>query len=181
MEAHQRARVARLEPLADGVQRARIEAAHQVYAHPAGHPGHEPDDRAPPEADPERPRHGVRRAHGRDRGGAVLRIARRAHGQDVVLEQLEQHAELEPHPHVAQDHAGDRPRDDRARDHHLRYAHQVQAHERAPREQPQLQLEAHVNCSSGTGVAVGTSCAVTSTPCAASARSFAASSSLRYT
>ncbi len=38
---------------------------------------------------------------------------------------------------------------------------------------------AHVKASRGTGAAVGTSCAVTDTPVAASARSAAASSSVR--
>src|SRR3989442_8067658 len=45
---------------------------------------------------------------------------------------------------------------------------EVEPHERAPREQQQLGLEAHVNSLSGTGAAVGTSCAVTATPWAAS-------------
>src|SRR5947208_3181023 len=116
-----------------------------------------------------------------DGSRTVLRVANRAHRHHVVLEQLEQDAELEPGREVAEDRSGDGPGHDRARDHHLRHAHEIEPDERAPHEQEGLQLQRHANSWSGTGRAVGTSWAVTSTPCAASSLSLAASASLRYT
>ena len=132
-----------------------VELPQRVQAESADHPRDESDQRAEPE--PQRAGRRMRRADGRDGGGSVLGVAGRPHRQDVVLEQLEQHAELESRRDVAQHRARDRPGDERPRDHHLRHTHEVQSHERAPREQQELQLETHVKSSSGTGAAVGTS------------------------
>ena len=68
---------------------------------------------------------------------------------------------------------------ERLRDHHLGHAHQIEADQGTPGEQPQEELQAHVKSSRGTGAAVGTSCAVTTMPRAASALSCAASASLK--
>jgi len=148
-----------------------------MQAQPAGHPRDQPDEGTEPQ--PQRPGRRVGRADGRDGGRSVLGIAGRPHRQDVVLEQLEQHTELESRPDVAEYRARDRPRDEGPRDHHLGHTHEIQPHERSPREQPDLQLEAHVKSSSGTGGVVGTSWAVTSTPRAASVLSCEASASLK--
>src|SRR5256886_16880592 len=109
----------------------------------------------------------------------LFRSAAGPHRHHVVLEQLEQDAELQAGRQIAQDRAGDRARHDRARDHHLWDADEIEPDERAPHEQEELQLEGHANPSSGTARAVGPSWAVISTPCAASARTLAASTSLR--
>ena len=118
------------------------------------------------------------RRHGR---GPVLGIAHGPDRQDVVLQELEHDAELQTRRDVAEDRAGDGPRDERARDHHLRQADEIHADQRAPGDErnQQLDREVHVNSPIGTARAVGTSCAVTSTPPAASCRSVAASSSVR--
>ena len=123
----------------------------------------------------------MRCRYGRNRRRAVFRIAHGADGQDVELEQLEDDAQLESRGDVAEDRARDGARDKRARDHHLGQAHQIEADEHAPEEEQQHDFErqAHVNSPTGTARAVGTSCAVTSTPREASWRSFAASSSVR--
>ena len=111
---------------------------------------------------------------------ALYRIDDRLiHGQDFVLKDLEQDAQRQAGPDVAQHRAGDRPGYERPRDHHLGHAHQIEADQSTPGEQPQEELQAHVKSSRGTGAAVGTSCAVTTMPRAASALSCAASASLK--
>src|SRR6266566_1778050 len=110
-------------------------------------------------------------------------VDRDADGQAVVLQQLEDDAQLEARRDVAQDRPGDRPGDQGTRDHHLRQADEVHADERSPNEQRDQELdgEVHVKSPTGTARAVGTSWAVTSTPRAASCFNLAASSSVRYT
>src|SRR5207245_11146182 len=125
------------------------------------------------------PRGGGRRPRGGRGGGPAGGDAGAPPGHRVKRKQLEQAPELRAGRQIAQDRAGDRTRHDRARDHHLWDADEIEPDERAPHEQEELQLEGHANSSSGTARAVGTSWAVISTPCAASARSLAASASLR--
>src|SRR4029077_9564087 len=125
----------------------------------------------------------VRRRHRGDRAGAVLWVPHRAGRQDVVLEQLEDDAEPEAGRDVAKNRTGDGPRDERPRDHHLGQTDEIHAHQGTPYHERDEDLdgEDHVNSPIGPARAVGTSCAVTSTPRAASSRSLAASSSVRYT
>src|SRR5207245_10183085 len=122
---------------------------------------------------------GGRRAHGAVGGGAGHGVPVGPQRQPVELKPPERAPELRAGPGPARYRAGARTRHDRARDHHLWDADEIEPDERAPHEQEELQLEGHANSSSGTARAVGTSWAVISTPCAASARSLAASASLR--
>src|ERR1041384_5983801 len=158
-----------------------VHAPQQVDRDPADESRDETDQRA--ETEPQHAGGGVRRGDGGDRRRTVLGVADRADRQDVVLQQLENDAELETGRDVAEDRAGDGAGDERPRDHDLRQAHEVDPDERAPGDQRDEDLcrEVHVNSPIGTARAVGTSCAVTSTPRAASCLSFAASSSVRYT
>src|ERR1041385_2300909 len=158
-----------------------VRAPPEVDGTPADGPRDETDQRA--EAEPQHAGGGVRRGDGGDRRRTVLGVAHRADRQDVVLPQLQQDAELDTGRDVAEDRAGDGAGDERPRDHDLRQAHEVDADERAPGDQRDEDLcrEVHVNSPIGTARAVGTSCAVTSTPRAASCLSFAASSSVKYT
>src|SRR6266513_4566610 len=135
------------------------------------------------EAQTEDTRRRMRGRDGRDRGGPVFGIAHGTDRKDVVLQQLEDDTQLETRGDVAEDRARHRPGHERARDHHLGQADEVHPDERAPDDQRDQQLDGknHVNSETGTARAVGTSCAVTSTPPAASLRSFAASSSVKYT
>ena len=113
--------------------------------------------------------------HGPD---PVVGIAHRSHWHDVERKQLEHDAHCAACYRVAHDHAGHRPRNEWARKHHLPHAHEIEPDDRAPQQEPDPVLH-HVNPRSATGRAVGTSCAVTSTPFSSSARSPAASSSER--
>ena len=120
----------------------------------------------------------------RDRGDGrrpVLGIAHRADGQDVVLQQLEHDPELETGRDVPEDRPRNGPRDERAGDHHLRQADEIQTDQRAPHHEDDQDFgrKVHVNSPTGMALAVGTSCAVTSMPRAASWRSLAASSSVK--
>src|SRR5213594_3698972 len=71
--------------------------------------------------------------------------------------------------------------DERAGDHHLRQADEIQTDQRAPHHEDDQDFgrKVHVNSPTGMALAVGTSCAVTSMPRAASWRSLAASSSVK--
>src|SRR5204862_7833010 len=108
-------------------------------------------------------------------------VAYGSDGEDVELEQLEQHAQAQPSLQVADDEPRPRGRDERPRDHHLGHAHQIEPDQGPPQQQGELDVDVHTNSSSGTARAVGTSCAVISMPHAASCRSLAASASVRYT
>src|SRR5256714_15300460 len=125
----------------------------------------------------------MRRRNRGDGRRSIFRIPHRADMQDVVLQQLEHDAELQSRRDVSENRPSNRPGDERPRDHRLRQAHEIDAYERAPNEQGEQNLngQVHVKSPTGTARAVGTSCAVTSIPRAASWRSFAASSSVRYT
>src|SRR6266850_505688 len=135
------------------------------------------------EAKAEDTRGRMRGRDGRDRRGPVFGIAHGTDRQDVVLQQLEDDTQFEARGDVAEDRARHGTGHEWTRNHHLGQADEVHPDERTPDEQRDQQLDRknHVNSETGTARAVGTSCAVTSTPPAASLRSFAASSSVKYT
>ena len=91
-------------------------------------------DGLPPDHADEQPDHGadaeaqgadqqVAGAHGDDAGRPVLRVAHGPDGEDVELEQLEQHAQTQSGLQVADDEPRPRRGDERPGDHHLGHAH----------------------------------------------------------
>ena len=181
VDAHERLRIPRLERRGRLVDDRGIQASQQIDRDATDQSGDDTHQRAESQS-----QNAGRSMRGRDRSDgrrSIFRIPHRADRKDVVLQQLEHDAQLQSRRDVSENRSRNRPGDERPRDHHLRQTHEIDAYERAPDEQGEQNFngQVHVKSPTGTAGAVGTSCAVTSTPRAASWRSFAASSSVRYT